>query len=43
VLSDRHLAEELELTGWPLRGLRLMLRFVAPAVIALATVMSLVD
>lgn len=43
VLSDRHLAEELELTGWPLRGLRLMLRFVAPAAIALATVVSLVD
>jgi neurotransmitter:Na+ symporter, NSS family len=43
VLSDRHLAEELELTGWPLRGLRLMLRLVAPAAIALATVVSLVD
>lgn len=41
VASDRLLGDELDLRGWPLRGLRWMLRVVAPATILAAAVISI--
>ena len=41
VLTDHVLGEELELRGWPLAGLRLMLRAVAPLTIVAAALVSL--
>jgi NSS family neurotransmitter:Na+ symporter len=42
VLPDRFLRDELDLHGWPLRGLRTVLRIVAPALIVAAAAASMV-
>ena len=41
VVPSRLLASELTLRGWPLRGLRFTLRFVAPALVVAAAAASI--